>query len=251
MNRRALPLFIVLAPIVFAAGLADAEPIAVRFAEGITRGFPVLRSEAGTVLAHGELSQVATADRVESRMTFRFTDGSIYDETVVYSQRDLFKLLSYRIVQQGPSFPETLDGRFDRETRRWEVRHQADQDSPLEQLSGRIDLPDDVYNGMLSTVMKNLADGVRSTVRIVAFTPKPRLIEILIAPNGKETVDLGAFSLSATRYLVKPQLGLLASLLVTDLPPTYVWVLRDGVPAFARFQGALYFLGPIWRIDPN
>ena len=59
---------------------AAAEPIAVRFTEGIMRGFPVLRSQSGEKLAQGELVQIPRGDVVESRLIFRFKDGSLYDE---------------------------------------------------------------------------------------------------------------------------------------------------------------------------
>jgi len=53
----------------------------------------------------------------------------------------------------------------------------------------------------------------------------------------------------ATRFLIKPQLGLFASLLVTDLPDVKIWILGGEAPAFLKFEGPLFFLGPIWRID--
>jgi hypothetical protein len=86
-----------------AAGAATADPIAV--------GFPVLRSLSGEKLAQGELSQVPRGgDVVESRLVFRFRDGSLYDERVLFSQRGVFTLLSYCIVQRGPSFPVDAGG---------------------------------------------------------------------------------------------------------------------------------------------
>src|SRR6267142_2517843 len=99
-----------------AATFAQADPVAVRYSEGVTRGFPILRSQSGDVLAQGDLIQVAYPDRVENRLVFRFRDGSIYDESVTYDQRGVFTLLSYRVVQRGPSFPETLEASFDRAT---------------------------------------------------------------------------------------------------------------------------------------
>jgi len=122
--------------------LAAAEPVTVRFTEGVTRGFPILRSVKGEKLAHGDLVQVARGDRVESRLVFRFSDGSLHDETVVYSQQGVFKVLSYRLVQRGPSFPETLEATIDRETERYEVRYRGDEDSPEQVLRGRFTLPE-------------------------------------------------------------------------------------------------------------
>ena len=136
-----------------------AEPVGVRFTEGIGRGFPVLRDAKGEKIAQGDLVQVARGDRVENRLTFRFRDGSFYDETVVFSQREFFTLLSYRLVQRGPSFPESLDASVDRETGRYTVRYKSDEDSPEEVVKGKFEMPDDAYNGLLSTLMKNLPAG--------------------------------------------------------------------------------------------
>src|SRR2546428_6324283 len=138
-------------------GAAVAGPVTVRYAEGVTRAFPTLRSTDNEKLAQGDLTQVVRGDRVESRLVFRFKDGSLYDETVVFSQQDMFRLLSYHIVQRGPSFPETLDATIDRPTGRYAVHYRADDDSPEETVQGKFDIPDDAYNGMLSLVVKNLA----------------------------------------------------------------------------------------------
>jgi hypothetical protein len=232
-----------------ASATALAEPVAVRFTEGIGRGFPVLRDAKGDKLAQGDLTQVARGDRVENRLTFRFRDGSFYDETVVYSQRDVFTLLSYRLVQRGPSFPESLDASVDRESGRYTVRYRSDEDSPEEVVKGKFEMPADAYNGLLSTLMKNLPTGGSATVQIIAFTPKPRLVKMLLMPASEDTVMMSETAIPSTRFLVKPQLGLFASLLVAEIPDIKIWVAGGEAPAFLRFEGPLYFMGPIWRID--
>ena len=98
---------------------AFAEPVSVKFTEGVVHAFPVLRSVEGEklgqdeVIAQGEVIQIPRGDRVENRLTFRFRDGSIYDERVGFSQRDAFKLMSYQLLQKGASFwnPSTREGR--------------------------------------------------------------------------------------------------------------------------------------------
>ena len=231
------------------SGTALAEPVAVRFTEGVGRGFPVLRDASGAKIAQGDLVQVARGDRVENRLTFRFRDGSFYDETVVFSQRDVFTLLSYRLVQRGPSFPESIDATVDRTSGRYTVRYKGDEDSPEEVVKGRFDMPADAYNGLLSTLMKNLATGESATVQIIAFTPKPRLVKMLLMPATQDTVMMSETAVASTRFLVKPQLGVFASLLVADIPDIKIWVSGGEAPAFLRFEGPLYFMGPIWRID--
>jgi hypothetical protein len=109
---------------------AHAGQVAVHFQEGVTRAFPILRSTDGSVLARGDFVQIARGDRVESRLVFRFKDGSVHDETVIFSQRVAFTLLSYRIVQRGPSFPEAVEASMDRASGLHEVRYRADEDSP-------------------------------------------------------------------------------------------------------------------------
>jgi hypothetical protein len=233
------------------ASAAVAEPVAVRFTEGIGRGFPVLRDANGRTIAHGDLMQVPRGDRIENRLTFRFRDGSFYDEQVVFSQRNVFTLLSYRIVQRGPSFPETIEASIDRESGRYTVRYRAEEDSPEEFVAGEFEMPEDVYNGLLSTLLKNLPAEGSATVQIIAFTPKPRPVKMLLMPASQDTLLMGEAAVTSTRFLVKPQLGLFASLLVADIPDIKIWVAGGEAPAFLRFEGPLYFMGPVWRIDWN
>lgn len=235
---------------VLAALPAGADPIPVVYTEGIGRGFPVLRALNGEKLAQGELVQIPRRDDVvENRLVFRFKDGSLYEERVVFSQRDVFTLLSYRILQEGPSFPETLEATVDRATGRYRVRHRADEDSPEETLSGEVTLPADVYNGLLSMLMKNLPEGDSRVVQVVAFTPRPHMVKMLLTPAAQDPLKVNGASVQATRFLIRPQLGLLASLLVIDLPDVKCWIAGGEAPAFLRFEGPLYFMGPVWRID--
>src|SRR5215470_15672353 len=194
-----------------------AETVAVRFAEGVAHGFPILRSVDGEEIAAGEFTQVSRDDIVESRFVFRFRDGSLYDESVVFSQRGVFRLERYSIVQRGPSFPETLEASIERSTGRYDVRYRSDDDSPEERLSGRFALPEDVYSGMLGMLMKNLTSGENLIVQLLVFTPQPRVVKVQIAAAGEDTLMLGRRPIPTIRYLIKPQLGMFASLLIVDL----------------------------------
>jgi hypothetical protein len=69
-----------------------AGAVAVRFTEGVTHGFLSLRSTAGDLLAEGDLLQVVRPEGVDSRLVFRFKDGSLYDETVVFGQSKVFTM---------------------------------------------------------------------------------------------------------------------------------------------------------------
>jgi hypothetical protein len=230
------------------ATIATGEPVRVRFTEGVSRGFPVIRNLNGEVLARGEFTQVARDGVVESRMFFRFTDGSLYDETTVFSQTGSFKLVRYALTQHGPSFPESLQATVDRPTRRVHVRYREDAEGPEQAFERRMDLPPDLYNGMFSVLLKNLDPG-RITVALLAFTPRPAIVKMELSAAGEEPVLIDDAPQVTVRWRLRPQLGLMASMLVSDLPDLRLWILTGSAPAFFRFEGPLYFMGPVWRID--
>ena len=231
-----------------------ADSVLVRFTEGVSRGFLTLRSANGDKLADGELFQVLRPRGLESRLVFRFTDGSLYDETVLYSQRRVFSLLHYRLIQRGASFPLTLDVSFDRKRAWYEVRSRNGT-GPEKLLSGQLDLPPDVYNGMTATLLKNLRHGASETVHLVAFTPTPRLVKLHLTPAGDEAVRVGDALMQATRYQVRTDLeglvGFFASLLGKELPVLHYWIVGGEVPAFVRFEGPFFMDGPVWRVGSS
>jgi hypothetical protein len=229
----------------------EAAPVAVRYAEGVTHGLLLVRSPKGEVVAHGDLLQVARRNGVESRLLFHFNDGSEHEETVLFSQERAFSMLSYRLVQRGPSFPEPLEASLDGKTGRYTVRSAK---SAREDVStGRIELPSDVSNGMIPMLLKNLAPGASETVHLVIFTPAPRLIQLQIVPAGEERVQAGGLARRATRYVLKPKLGAALRFLATVFRKTPAdsscVILTEDVPAFVRYDGALYPAGPVLRTE--
>src|SRR5207344_2373445 len=154
-------------------------PVAVRFPEGVTHGFLIVRSLTGETIGQGEMTQVVKeGDLVESQLLSRFKDGSLHDEKVAFSQQRVFTLISYRLVQRGPSFPEQLDVSIDRGSAQYTVRSQRGAEGKEDVKSGQFDLPKDVYNGMLIMVSKNLSKGADQTVSVLAFTPAPQVVPV-------------------------------------------------------------------------
>jgi hypothetical protein len=229
-----------------------AVPVSVRFAEGATRGFLTLRNVDGDRLASGELLQISRGNEVESRMVFRFTDGSVFDETVVFTQERVFTVQHYRLVRRGPAFPADTEITLARASRTYRVTTTARSDGQPEMWEGTLDLPPDVYNGMVLTVLKNLPPKANATVHLVAFTPTPRLIPLELAPAGEEPVRIGDHTAPATRYVLRPKLGIWLTLLATLLgrvpPDAHAWILTDDVPAFVQFAGPLFPTGPVWLV---
>src|SRR5580704_3600665 len=92
------------------------SPVTVLYNEGLVHGFLVIRTLDGTTIAEGEVMQVARGDRVTSHMILRFKDGSVTDETTVFSQRHTFHLVSVHLVQKGPAFNHPTDLAIDGST---------------------------------------------------------------------------------------------------------------------------------------
>src|SRR5262245_43601061 len=165
---------------------ASADPIPVKKTEGVVHGSLVLRSQGGEMLADGELVQVPKKGGVSSRLTFRFKDGSLHDESVFFSQNKILQLESYHLVQKGPSFP-AMEVTLDRAKNHYEVRHTKEGESKEEVVEGTLELPADAYNGLFFTMLKNVeADETPRTVSFVAFTPEPRLVKLEVTTVGEE-----------------------------------------------------------------
>ena len=229
----------------------EAAPIEVRLVEGTAHGLLLVRSVSGEIVGHGDFLQAAHSDRVESRLVLRFKDGSLHDETIAFSQQRVFSLLHYRLVQRGPSFPETLEAVLDRKTASYTV-HSARGGKQVAS-SGAIELPPDAYNGMVPMLLKNFVSGASQTVHIVAFMPKPRLIQLELVPVGNRRLEAGDATWQATRYALKPKLGatlrVFATLLGKAPADQECVILTEDVPAFVRCDGPLYLKGPVWRIE--
>lgn len=233
-----------------------ASPVAVRFPEGITHGYLVVRSLAGDTIGHGEMVQVVKeGDLVESRLVFRFKDGSVHDERVAFSQQRVFTLISYHLIQQGPSFPEQIDASVDRGTGEYKIRSQTGKDENEQVRKGQFVLPDDVYNGLLITVLINLQKGADTTVRILSFTPAPEVITLRLEVAGERAVRIGDVSKQATQYVFKPQIGVIRKAIgkaLGKLPANFhydCWILAHDVPSFVQFEGPLQLMGPVMRIE--
>ena len=240
----------------FLATPVTAAPVSVRFPEGVTHGFLLVRSLAANIVGHGEITQmVSEGDRLESHLVFRFKDGSLHDETVAFSQQRVFTLLTYRLVQRGPSFPEQLDVSIDRGSAQYTVRSQRGPQGKEDVKSGQFDLPKDVYNGMLIMVAQNIPKGTDATVSVLAFTPTPKVVPVQLHAIGEQSIQIGDRSGKATQFVFTPQLGLIQEWLGKvsgKLPAEFhydCWSMVDGIPSFVQYEGPLQLLAPILRIE--
>jgi hypothetical protein len=228
----------------------ESAAVQVRYAEGMVHGFLELSTDAGALLAHGDLLQVAKDGGIASRMVFHLANASVFEETVTFTQHDVFTMQVYHLVQSGPAFTEDLDASLSR-SGSYVVKTKSHKDGGEHRYAGTLALPPDVYNGMVAVIAKNISARDVTTAHIVAFTPQPRVIALEIVPLGSQHVLLGKHTETAVEFAIKPKLGallLLGAKLTGKAPPdSHMWIITDDVPAFVRSEGPLYS-GPVWRI---
>jgi hypothetical protein len=239
--------------LLLAPPLLSQSPVAVQYTEGLVHGFLVLRTLEGNTLAEGDITQVARGDQVTSHMILHFKDGSVNEETTVFSQRHTFRLVSDHLVQKGPAFKQPMDVSVDGSTGQVTVHYTDDgQDKTA---TDRLKLPADVVsNGMVLTLLKNIRPGVPlTTLSMVAAAPKPRLVNLLISREGEDSFSAGGSARKATRYVVKVDIGgvagVVAPLVGKQPQDTHVWILGGDAPSFVKSEGPLYPGGPVWRIE--
>jgi hypothetical protein len=120
--------------------------------------------------------------------------------------------------------------------------------------SEHLDLPADLANGLILTLMKNVrADALPRAFSYVAATPKPQLVKLVPATAGEDPFSTGGSGRRATHYTLKVDIGgvkgLLAELLGKQPPDSHIWILGGEAPAFVKSEQFLYLGGPILRTE--
>jgi hypothetical protein len=175
LRCKLFPLIATWIVIIHASGLT-AEQIPVRHIEGVTLGFLVLRNPDGEALAYGDWKQVVKPDGlVVGDLRFQFKDGSLYEDITKFTQRGKFRLVSDQVVQKGPSFKQQSESWIDVETSKITVR--TNEKGKEKTTTNHLDLPDDLSNGLLFVLLKNVDPAVESTVSFVAASSKPRVVK--------------------------------------------------------------------------
>ena len=117
-----------------------------------------------------------------THLTFHFKDGSLDEETTVYTQRGVFRLISDHHIQRGPYFPHPLDMKIDVARGRGDA-FSLGKDGKDEVATDHMKMPPDLYNGLVTPVIKNVSpDAGETKVSMIVSTPKPRLMTLDILP---------------------------------------------------------------------
>ena len=238
---------------VFSTVAAAAAPVPARYKAGLVHGFLVLSTLDGVPIAAGDLTQIAHGDQVTTKMSFQFKDGSQEEETTVFSQRASFRLVSYHMVQKGPSFKNASDLSVTCATGQVTVRY-TDDDGKEKVASEHMTLPPDLGNGLIPTLLMNLRAGTpQLVVPMVVAAPKPRLVKIVVTTQGTDPFSLVGFNREATHYTAKVDIGgvagMVAPMVGKQPPDMQIWILGGDAPVFVRSETLSYMGGPLWRTE--
>jgi hypothetical protein len=103
--------------------------------------------------------------------SFISKDGSVQEETTVFSQSGQFRLLADHLVQKGPAFKHPMDVSINGSTGLVTVRY-AEDDGKEKVNSTTLKLPPDLVNGMVPIVLKNMVPGTQSIHSVQWLWPR-------------------------------------------------------------------------------
>jgi hypothetical protein len=213
----------------------------------------VARSETGKIIARDEFSQAVQGDEVTMPLTYQFVDGSIGDETTTYGQRGRFRLIRNHHIQKGPSFAKPIDLTVEAATGIATSRRD-DKNGKIQAERAPIDLPDDLANGFVGTLLPNVPHNTMPfRVGIQAPVGGGRLIRIQISPEGEQAFQAAGPTLKAMVFRIHPELGgivgVIAPLIGLQPKDVMVWVLEGEEPEVVRIVGRLGGYGPVVSSD--
>jgi hypothetical protein len=232
---------------------AQADSVPVRYTQGAIHGFLELRDPDGHVVAVGDATCVARGGRVTTETLFRFKDGSVDDETAVFTQQRTFQLVSDRHIQKGPSFPHPMDMLIDVRSGTVTVRSPG-KDGKEQVQTDHLKLPPDLANGIVPQMIESLRPGAPvTTISMVVMAPKPRVVKLVVSKVGEDNCSVVGAPRKATHYQIKIDLGGLVGIvapLIGKAPPNIeMWIIGGNAPTFAREIGPLYGDGPMMTIQ--
>lgn len=233
--------------------LAVASNVPVHYKEGLTHGFLVLSTLDGTPIGEGDLAEVVRGSQVTIHLVYHFKDGSLQDETTVFSQRATFSLVRYHLMQKGPAFKHPTETSVEMATGQVTVRYTDDKGNEKQE-SEHMKLPPDLANGMVLTLLKNLRpkDPLPKLSFVVA-TPKPRIVKLAVSSPGTEPYSLVGAGREAIHYVLKVEIGgvtgVLAELLGKKPPDAHIWISSGEAPTFVKSETLSYLGGPVWRTE--
>jgi hypothetical protein len=133
------------------------------------------------------------------------------------------------------------------------VRYQDDKGAQ-QTATDHFAAPPDLANGIVPKMLANAGmDRMPRSLSLMAATPTPRMVKLLVSPAGLERFTIGGVARDAMHYVLKVEIGgvagVLAPIVGKQPPDSHVWIATGEVPVFVRAEQPFYAGGPVWRIE--
>jgi hypothetical protein len=231
---------------------AHADSIPVNEKQGAMYGLLEVKSADGKIIAIADDVTSVRGNRIHSRLTFHFRDGSIDDEVTDFTEGSIFRLISDHHIQKGPAFREPLDLSInvpDKLVTWREVKNGRE-----EVHTQHMEVPSDLANGMTSLIVENFPKNAPELkVSYLVVASKPRVVTLSTRPEGEEIFYVGGVARHAKRYRTHVEIGgltgLIAPLIGRQPADIQMWVTAGEVATFLKMEGPLYEKGPTWTTE--
>ena len=106
--------------------------------------------------------------------------------------------------QKGPSFKQASASWID--VRNGTITVRTTEKGEDKTTTTHLDLPEDVSNGLLFVLLKNVDPSPETSVSFVAASSKPRVVKWNIVPGPEKTIKIGLMTQKAQHYVVKTKI---------------------------------------------
>jgi hypothetical protein len=190
--------------------------------------------------------------RVTNQLILHFKDGSIDEETAIFSQTSTLHLVSDHHIQKGPIFKNPLD--LTVEANGTVTTRTTDKDGKVKVETAHLKLPPDTSNGLIGALVANLPPtSPEFTVSMVAPVGKGRIVKLRTSPDGEQTFTATGIQRKAMVFRIKIDLGgiigVVAPIVGKQPPDVVIWVDEGAAPQPIRFIEPLYEGGPVVSVE--
>jgi hypothetical protein len=251
MFRRLVTAFLILV-----AAMIAAPVFAVKVTEpaAASHGYPGLCDIKGKKLANGEFRQWVEDNRLHVVITYKFSDGEVYEEHSQFRQGS-------ELIQEKWSWKESKHGKPQRE---FAVDFlsgigSAHISQDNKNVSKKVNIePGRTFAGFgfslaLSNLRKRLLRGEQVQLKAVGFsefpTLGPQVVTVTISHGGVDRMKMSGRSLKGDRFTIHPEVPFIAKFFVS-VPDQRIWLTNPEPAGFLRWEGPIVLpTDPIVRVD--